>query len=94
MLKRILTGAMLGGMILCCTGCASCDRSWKTLQSDIDGGLNRTITLYNENGEMLDTWSGKIDVQSSDVEGKVLFDNEDGKRIIIHGGIVVIEEDE
>lgn len=84
---------MLTGMVLCCTGCASCNRSWKTMQSDIAGGLDRTVTLYDENGDVLNTWSGKIDVQESTTEGKVLFDNSDGKRVLIHGGIVVIEED-
>ena len=94
MLKRILTGILLTGMVLCCTGCASCDREWKTFQSDLGGGLERTVILYDEHGELIQTWSGKFDIQTNQTAGKVLFDNEDGRRVIIHGGIVVIEEDE
>lgn len=84
----------MAGMIFCCTGCASCERGWKTITSDMDGGLERTVTLYDENGGIIRTWSGKFDVQSSQTEGKVFFDGEDGRRVIIHGGIVVIEENE
>jgi len=51
--------------------------------------LNRTVTLYDYNGNVLDEWSGQFDVTNSETE--VYFDL-DGKRVIIHGGIVVNEE--
>lgn len=72
------------------TGCASCSRTMKSFSSDLDGGLDRTVTLYDYNGEVLDQWSGKFDLSSSEEE--IYFDDQNGKRVIIHGGIVVAEE--
>ena len=45
-------------------GTSTVQRALKSVSSDFDGGLNRTV----------------------------YFDNEDGKRVIIHGGIVINEE--
>lgn len=72
------------------TGCASCSRCSKSIGSDMDGGLDRTVTLYDYQGDVLDSWSGKFDVSERDNE--TYFDDADGKRVIIQGGIVVCEE--
>lgn len=64
-------------------------RAMKEQQSDLNGGLERTVTLYSYNGDKIESWSGKFDVSSSETE--TYFDI-DGKRVIIHGGIVVNEE--
>ena len=72
------------------TGCtASWERSVKSFSSNYGGGLNRTVTVYDYNGTEINSWSGKFDV--SDSENEVYFDV-DGKRVIIHGGIVIDEE--
>jgi len=68
---------------------ASWQRTLKSVASEYGGGLNRTVTLYDYNGNVLDEWSGQFDVTNSETE--VYFDL-DGKRVIIHGGIVVNEE--
>lgn len=72
------------------TGCAGCSRSMKSLKSDISGGLNRTVTVYDYNGKELKSWSGKFDISNS--ENEVFFDDANGKRVVIHGGIVISEE--
>lgn len=77
--------ALLG---LC--GCASWSREMKTATSDISGGIDRTVTLYDYDGEVIDSWSGKFDIAEDDNE--IYFDDADGKRVIIQGGIVVCEE--
>jgi len=72
------------------TGCtAQMERSRKSFSSNFGGGLDRTITVYDYNGNAIKSWSGKFDV--SDSESEVYFDL-DGKRVIIHGGIVIDEE--
>ena len=83
---------LIVAVALVCTalgGCASCDRAMKTLDSDMSGGLYRTVTLYSTTGEKIRGWDGKIDLTQSEEE--TMFDL-DGKRVIIHGGIVVVEE--
>lgn len=72
------------------SGCSSCSRSVKSISSDIGGGLDRTVTLYDNTGKEIKSWHGKIDLDSNDQE--VFFDL-NGKRVIIQGGIVVSEED-
>lgn len=71
-------------------GCSSFNRSVKSMSSDIVGGLDRTVTLYDNAGNEIKSWHGKIDLESNDQE--VFFDLND-KRVIIQGGIVVSEED-
>ena len=83
---------LITAVALACTalgGCASCDRSMKSFDSDINGGLNRTVTLYSTTGEKIRGWDGRIDLSQSEEE--IMFDL-DGRRVIIHGGIVVVEE--
>ena len=46
--------------------------------------------MYDYSGNEIRSWTGKFDVSES--ENEVYFDNEDGKRVIIHGGIVINEE--
>lgn len=77
-------------MVCGLAGCSSCSRSVKSMSSDIDGGLNLTVTLFDNAGNKLKSWHGKIDLESNDQE--VFFDL-NGKRVIIQGGIVVSEED-
>ena len=75
---------------LMCTGCASLERDIKSWRSDLAGGLNRTVTVYDYHGNEIKSWSGKFDLSES--ENEVFFDNAEGKRVIIHGGIVICEE--
>lgn len=71
------------------SSCSSIDRGMKSLSSDFGGGLNRTVTVYDYNGNVIKSYSGKFDVSES--ENEVYFDI-NGKRVIIHGGIVINEE--
>lgn len=77
--------------IIVFTGCSSWNRFKKSWSSDMDGGLNRAVTVYDYNGNVLKQYSGKFDVESN--ESKVFFDMEDGKRIIIYNAIVINEEE-
>lgn len=72
------------------SGCASCSRAAKSISSDMDGGIDRTVTLYDYQGDELGSWSGKFDISEDDNE--IFFDDADGKRVVIQGGIVVCEE--
>lgn len=87
----VLTLAICGGIMWWCTNSESGKRALKEQQSDLNGGLERTVTLYSYNGDEIESWTGKFDVSSSETE--TYFDV-DGKRVIIHGGIVVNEEAE
>lgn len=95
MKKRIVAIAIIAlltiGIIICLTSCASWDRAGKSMQSEFGGGLNRTVTVYSNDGQVIKSWNGKIDLQTSDSNDKVLFDV-NGKRVVIQGGTTIIEE--
>lgn len=76
-------------MVLALTGCASLSRAWKSFGSDVTGGLNRTVTAYSYDGDVLGQWSGKFDVSES--ENETFFDI-NGKRVIIQNAIIINEE--
>ena len=70
-------------------GCASCSRFTKSVGSDVNGGMDRTVTLYDYSGKEIRSWTGKIDL--ADTADEVWFDL-NGKRVNVNGGIVVVEE--
>lgn len=70
-------------------GCASISRFGKSLDSDFSGGLDRTVNVYTNTGQLVESYEGKIDIQYED--NRTLFDI-DGKRVTINGGIVIVEE--
>ena len=89
MKKKIAVFALLAAIALALTGCASGRRAWKSFGSDISGGLNRTVTAYSYDGDVLGQWSGKFDVSES--ENETFFDI-NGKRVIIQNAIIINEE--
>ena len=69
-------------------------RSFKSLESNFGGGLNRSAVLYSYDGKQLDFWQGKFDIRETAGQGGDncrTFDLE-GKRNIVCGGILVIKE--
>ena len=65
MKKKIAVFALLAIMVLALTGCASWNRAWKSFGSDITGGLNRTVTVYSYDGDILGQWSGIVFSQNA-----------------------------
>lgn len=82
-------------MVVAALGMTGCGASWnraiKSWNSEVEGGLNRTLVVYDYNGDKLKEYSGKIDIEVSASNDKILFDL-NGKRHIIRGGIVIIDE--
>ena len=70
-------------------GSAEFQRRVKSINSNYNG-LDRTLTLYSSTGEKIKSWDGRFDI-SEDSDNEILFDL-NGKRTIINGGIVVVEE--
>lgn len=90
MKKRICLILVSVMMLAALSGCAGLSRGIKSIGSDISGGLQRTVTLYDYDGKEIKSWSGKIDADNT--QDRTVFDL-DGKRTIIRGGIVIIQED-
>lgn len=96
MIKKInfLQAAFIGICILMLifslSVCASaCDRMKKSFDNNMNGELEKVVVLYNNDGRVIKTWQGKIDLIESEEE--IMFDL-NGKRVIVHGGIVIVQE--
>ena len=92
-MKKILLALTLVAMVsLTATSCTeSQQREIKSIKSNWTGGLNRTVTVYDYNGQKIKSWSGQFDVKETN-RNSVYFDTEDGKRVIVSGGIIINEE--
>lgn len=86
-----ITLGMFAGFHWYYSSTASGQRALKSQESNLDGGIERTVTVYSYDGEVLGEWTGKFDVTENDQE--TYFDI-DGKRVIIQGGIIINEENE
>ena len=85
----ILCFVTLFGMLAYYNHTESGKRAKKTEKSNLHGGIERTVTVYDYNGNRIDSWTGTFDVTNSEYE--TYFDI-NGKRVVIHGGIVINEE--
>ena len=85
MVTKVILSSLF--ILILFTGCASsCQRSLVDLKSDFGNGLERTINVYTANGEIIASYSGKIDIETND-GGYVKFDL-DGKRYIYYNCFV------
>lgn len=75
-------------------GSESFKRSFKNLLSNYSGGIRRTVRVYDIEGDLIEEYKGKFDIDSTESD-KIIFDDENGKRHIIYyktGTIIVDEE--
>ena len=86
----VLVAAIGAGMHWYYNNTAKGQRALKSQESNLDGGLSRTVTVYSYSGDEIASGSGKFDVTENDQE--TYFDI-DGRRIIIQGGIIINEEE-
>lgn len=67
-------------------------RALKTQDSNFNGGIERQVIVYDANGEVIEEYQGKFDVEYD--SNQILFDDENGQRHIIcfGSGTVIINE--
>lgn len=72
---------------------ASGRRAYKDQESNLNGGIERIVTVYDINGDIIETYKGKFDIET-DRESYILFDDEQGLRHIIYytTGTITVDE--
>ena len=75
-----------------CTHTEGGKRALKTQQSNFGGGIERKVTVYDIEGDVIAEYCGKFDVEYDN--DRILFDDENGMRHIIYypTGNVIIDE--
>ena len=90
MKKRIITIVLcvviIAALLFGVTRCASVRRGIVDFKSELGNGLDRTITVYTADGNVIAQYEGKIDIQQSD-GGYIKFDY-NGKRYIYYNCFV------
>lgn len=93
----IICVALMIGLSWWHNNTANGQRAMKDYTSNMEGGLEREITITAEDGRLIYHYEGKVDVETRH-DGNanyILFEGEDGLRRIIYYGIqdtVLIEE--
>lgn len=71
-------------------------RAIKDLDSEMNNGIARTVSVYDISGELIKEYTGKFDVDTGNSHGApyIVFDDERGKRHIIYytTGTILIDE--
>lgn len=67
-------------------------RAIKSINSDMKGGIERTVEVYDQQGNLIKKYTGKFDVETNEYGNKVLFDL-NGKRTIIYNATVIVQEE-
>lgn len=83
--------AAIAAAVLSSCSCESWQREMKSMKSDFNGGLYRRVEVYDYQGNKIKEYVGKFDVQETP-DNYVYFDMQDGRRVIVHGGIIINEE--
>lgn len=85
-MKKLIAIILLILILFLMTGCASLKRMAVDWKSEMQNGLDRTINVYTANGDLLATYTGKIDIEANE-GGYIKFDFE-GKRYIYYNCFV------
>ena len=90
----IATAALWFGMRWWFQNTESGKRAVKTQESNFEGGINRSVKVYDAVGNLLQEYEGRFDVDFNGDEQRILFDDENGKRHVIYfkTGTVIVEE--
>lgn len=69
-------------------------RAIKSEESNLSGGINRSVEVYDATGNLLKTYHGKFDVAYD--SNRIIFDDENNMRHVIYyqTGTVIIDENE
>ena len=92
LITAILCAAIFGGFHWYYTKTESGARAVKTEQSNLNGGIRRSVKVYDATGNLIQEYKGTFDVEYDD--DRILFDDENGLRHIIYypTGTVIIDE--
>ena len=91
----VLVGCLWGGTLWYYNNTASGSRALRDQQSELSNGYKRTITVMEADGNVVYTYTGKIDIETDNETGYILFDDENGERHIIYKGVtqmILIED--
>ena len=90
----VLGIALFAGMHWYYNNTESGKRAFKTQESNFEGGIRRSVKVYDAVGNVIQEYEGTFDVDFGGDEQRILFDDENGMRHVIYfkTGTVIVEE--
>ena len=88
----IVSAILLGFMLWHFGSTEKGKRAMKTQESNFNGGIERTVKVYDIKGEIIAEYEGKFDVDHN--QSRIIFDDENGKRHIIYYNMATVIIDE
>ena len=82
-IRRIAVLVLFIVCFLLCSCTEGCARSCKDFDSNVNGGLYRTVKVYDIDGDLVAEYEGKFDIETDNTT-YILWDDEYGKRHIIY----------
>ena len=81
-----------GAMLFYYNTTASGKRAFKSQKSELENGIERVVTVYDMEGDVIKVYDGKFDITYDN--DRILFDDEQGKRHVIYypTGTVTVDE--
>lgn len=96
LLVGIISGGLFIGSAIFYLNTESGKRAIKDMESEMNNGIRRTVSIYDVNGELIKEYKGKFDVDTGNSETApyIVFDDENGKRHIVYytTGTILIDE--
>ncbi len=89
----LITVAICWGFIWYRNNSESGRRALRDQESNLSGGIERTVSVYDVNGNLIKEYSGKFDIET-DHDSYILFDDENGNRHMIYytTGTIIVDE--
>lgn len=88
--KKVMAMLILVLCMIPLAACASFERSCKSWESDMNGGLYRIVNIYSLTGELIASYEGLIDIDDN-TNGSIMFDL-NGKRYVYYNAIIEVIE--
>lgn len=88
----IIMAGIIAGEIWYFNNTAVGTRAKKSIKSNLENGIERSVKVYDVEGDLIQQYDGKFDLTYD--SDRILFDDENGKRHIIYytTGTVIIDE--
>ncbi len=89
----LVTVALCGVYIWYRNNSESGRRALRDQESNLTGGIERTVSVYDINGNLIKEYAGRFDIET-DHASYILFDDENGDRHMIYytTGTIIIDE--
>lgn len=91
-MKKAILGVFAVLLLGVLGACSSLERFGKSMSSDLGGGLNRSVKVVTQTGEVIFEDEGKFDIEVNDYRLKYIDENGKLRIVYIGGSTAILDE--